>query len=64
VITEVGMPFVFVIMLMAILSGCAVLPEPGCAPHHCDPSVDEQFKQNASWDARTPDEYAKVPANN
>jgi hypothetical protein len=46
------------------LAGCAALPEPGCAKHRCDPSVDEQFKRNASWDARTPDEYDKLPAKN
>jgi hypothetical protein len=54
------------ILLAAIPSvlfyGCAAVSEPGCAKHHCDPSIDEQFKRNASWDARSPDEYAKLPA--
>lgn len=52
------------VALGVLLTGCAVAPEVACRPHHCDPSIDEQFKQNASWDARTPDEYAKVPRTN
>lgn len=56
------MRLILFIAVATSLCGCAALPEPGCAKHHCDPSNDEQFKQNASWDARTPDEYAKVPA--
>jgi hypothetical protein len=47
-----------------LISGCASVPQPPCAKHHCDPTVNEQFKQNASWDARTPGEYAKVPRTN
>lgn len=50
--------------VFALLSGCASVPEPNCAAHHCDPSFDEQFKRNASWDARTPGEYLKVQAKN
>jgi hypothetical protein len=51
------------LILVALqLAGCAAVPEPVCAKHHCDPSIDEQFKQNASWDARTQDEYLAKPA--
>lgn len=52
------------IAFSALLVGCAAMPPPSCAKHHCDPSVDEQFKRNASWDARSPDEYEKLPAKN
>lgn len=55
---------IFQLTLLIALAGCAASPDPGCAKHHCDPSIDEQFKRNASWDARTPDEYAKLPAKN
>jgi len=51
-------------IIALLISGCASLPDPPCAKHHCDPSFDEQFKQNASWDARTPGEYAKVERKN
>ena len=39
------------LLLIALeIAGCAAVPEPVCAKHRCDPSIDEQFKQNASWD--------------
>ncbi|HVZ03807.1 hypothetical protein [Hyphomicrobium sp.] len=41
-------------------AGCGTVPQPPCAKHRCDPSIDEQFKRNASWDARTPDEYERL----
>ena len=51
------------LLLIALeIAGCAAVPEPGCAKHRCDPSIDEQFKQNASWDSRTQDEYLAKPA--
>lgn len=55
------MRLLLAILLAMSISGCATAPEVACAPHHCDPSIDDQFKQNASWDNRTPDEYAKRP---
>jgi hypothetical protein len=59
-----NMKTLLIVTLGVFLTGCAAAPETACVHHHCDPSVDEQFKQNASWDARTPDEYAKVPRTN
>jgi hypothetical protein len=53
-----------VLTVFAVISGCSAVPDSGCVKHHCDPSIDEQFKQNASWDARTQGEYSKVPAKN
>lgn len=55
---------IFGLAVFAVISGCSAVPEPGCVKHHCDPTIDEQFKQNASWDARTQGEYAKAPARN
>ena len=56
-----GMKLLLILVALQ-LAGCAAVPEPVCAKHHCDPSIDEQFKQNASWDARTQDEYLAKPA--
>ena len=53
-----------VLAVLVLVSGCSTVPDPGCVKHHCDPTIDEQFRQNASWDARTPGEYSKVPARN
>jgi len=51
------------LLLIALeIAGCAAVPEPVCAKHRCDPSIAEQFKQNASWDARTQDESLTKPA--
>ena len=47
-----------------LFQAALLCPNSGCVKHHCDPSIDEQFKQNASWDARTQGEYSKVPAKN
>ena len=49
------------VVLLSLLAGCSSIPDPGCAKHHCDPSIDAQFKRNASWDAQTPGEYEKLP---
>jgi hypothetical protein len=49
------------VALLPSLAGCSSIPDPGCARHHCDPSIDAQFKRNASWDAQTPGEYEKLP---
>jgi hypothetical protein len=51
-----GMKLLLILVALQ-LAGCAAVPELVGAKHHCDPSNDEQFKQNASWDARTQDEY-------
>jgi hypothetical protein len=49
------------VALLPLLAGCSSIPDPGCAKHHCDPSIDAQFKRSASWDAQTPGEYEKLP---
>jgi hypothetical protein len=59
-----GLRRISVLAVFAAFSGCSAVPDPGCVKYHCDPSIDEQFKQNASWDARTQGEYSKVPAKN
>jgi len=59
-----GVSRILVLTVFAVISGCSAVPDSGCVKHHCDPSIDEQFKQNASWDARTQGEYSKVPAKN
>jgi hypothetical protein len=60
-VSTIGRLLVAAVVLLPLLAGCSSIPDPGCAKHHCDPSIDAQFKRNASWDAQTPGEYEKLP---
>jgi hypothetical protein len=60
-VSTIGRLLVAAVAILPLLAGCSSIPDPGCAKHHCDPSIDAQFKRNASWDAQTPGEYEKLP---